>query len=149
LASSEKPKTFLSQLDDHKRAIYDSMSDVEKADYEAEGRLLEEHFAQPDVQARMRAAVSSSLGELSRQSPAFREERMGKYKPGFMSLGEEPSDEIGPDPEFEEDDISSIAHGDLEQHRELREYARLAAWEMPLLASAYKKFARISADDTY
>lgn len=36
---------------------------------------------------------------------------------------------------FEEDDIMSMAHGKLEEFREYREYARIAAWEMPLLSS--------------
>lgn len=44
------------------------------------------------------------------------------------------TEEVGED-EFEEDDILSMAHGKLEEHRELREYARLAIWEMPLLSS--------------
>lgn len=37
--------------------------------------------------------------------------------------------------EFDEDDIMSMAHGKLEEFREYREYARIAAWEMPLLSS--------------
>lgn len=37
--------------------------------------------------------------------------------------------------EFDEDDIMSMAHGKLEEHREYREYARITAWEMPLLSS--------------
>lgn len=59
-----------------------------------------------------------------------------KQKQGFSNLGEAPFDSLE-DPEFEEDDITSLAHGELEQHREYREYARLAAWEMPLLSSTY------------
>ncbi|KAK0616254.1 mitochondrial ribosomal subunit protein-domain-containing protein [Immersiella caudata] len=43
------------------------------------------------------------------------------------------TDEIGED-DFEEDDMTSMAHGKLEEHREYREYARIAIWEMPLLA---------------
>ena len=57
-----------------------------------------------------------------------------KPKDGLMSMGEEPGEGME-DPEFEEDDITSIAHGQLEQHREYREYMRIAAWEMPLLSS--------------
>lgn len=37
--------------------------------------------------------------------------------------------------EFNEDDITSMAHGKLDEIREMRHYARLAVWEMPLLAS--------------
>ena len=35
--------------------------------------------------------------------------------------------------EWQFDDISSAGHDELEQHREAREYARIAAYEMPLL----------------
>lgn len=52
---------------------------------------------------------------------------------GYVQMGER--EDIGPDDEYGEDDITSIAHRELEQHREIREYTRLAAWEMPLLAS--------------
>jgi small subunit ribosomal protein S35 len=50
-------------------------------------------------------------------------------------------DEDDPEPnteehdEFDEDDITAMAHGKLEEIREMRNYARLAVWEMPLLAS--------------
>ncbi|KAK0615018.1 mitochondrial ribosomal subunit protein-domain-containing protein, partial [Bombardia bombarda] len=49
------------------------------------------------------------------------------------------TDEVGED-DFEEDDILSMAHGKLEEHREFREYARIAVWEMPLLSKLAKKF---------
>ncbi|KAL7270974.1 37S ribosomal protein S24, mitochondrial [Rhizina undulata] len=42
--------------------------------------------------------------------------------------------------EWEFDDISSIAHGELEQHREARHYARIAAYEMPQLTALCKPF---------
>lgn len=44
------------------------------------------------------------------------------------------TDELGED-DFEEDDIMAMGHAKLEEHREMREYARLAVWEMPLLSS--------------
>lgn len=37
--------------------------------------------------------------------------------------------------DFEEDDIMPAAHAKLEDHRDMREYARIAIWEMPLLSS--------------
>lgn len=37
--------------------------------------------------------------------------------------------------EFDEDDMTDIAHAKLEEQREQREYSRIAVWEMPLLAS--------------
>ncbi|KAH7148756.1 mitochondrial ribosomal subunit protein-domain-containing protein [Dactylonectria macrodidyma] len=42
--------------------------------------------------------------------------------------------------EFDEDDITSMAHGKLDQIREMRNYARLAVWEMPLLSKLAKPF---------
>jgi small subunit ribosomal protein S35 len=44
------------------------------------------------------------------------------------------TDEIGED-DFEEDDMMAMGHAKLEEHREFREYARVAVWEMPLLSS--------------
>lgn len=43
--------------------------------------------------------------------------------------------EAADEEDFSEDDIMSMAHGKLEEHREYREYARIAAWQMPLLSS--------------
>jgi len=37
--------------------------------------------------------------------------------------------------DFDEDDITSMAHGKLDELREYRHYARITAWEMPLLSS--------------
>lgn len=67
----------------------------------------------------------------------------GKQKQGLFNMGEEPG--MGSeDPEFQEDDITSLAHGQLEQHREYREYMRIAAWEMPLLTSQYNQMRTIN-----
>lgn len=44
----------------------------------------------------------------------------------FTNTDEEP---------FDEDDMTSMAHGKLDQVKEMRHYARLAVWEMPLLSS--------------
>lgn len=70
-------------------------------------------------------------------------ERLPKGR-GLMALpedGDEPDDPFptsaieDPDPLVEGDDITPLAHAELDQHREMRQYARLAAWEMPLLSS--------------
>jgi len=46
------------------------------------------------------------------------------------------------DPAYEDDDLSSLAHKELDQHRELREMVRVAAWEMPLLGRLHKPYQR-------
>lgn len=63
--------------------------------------------------------------------------RRQKLKQTFLNMGDpEPFEDDNF--EFEADtheELSSLAHGELEHHREMRHYARLAAWEMPLLSS--------------
>lgn len=51
---------------------------------------------------------------------------------------EDPYTHTDEDP-FDEDDITSMAHGKLEEVKEMRHYARLAVWEMPLLASEFRR----------
>lgn len=48
---------------------------------------------------------------------------------------------------FDEDDIMSMAHGKLEEFREYREYARIAAWEMPLLSKLARPFEPPTAEE--
>jgi small subunit ribosomal protein S35 len=71
--------------------------------------------------------------------PAFPWQRRKEKVPRtFMNEGEDDAVDGFPETEEEESaNISSLAHGELEQHREMRHYARLAAWEMPMLASEY------------
>ncbi|KAJ4302560.1 37S ribosomal protein S24, mitochondrial [Collariella sp. IMI 366227] len=56
------------------------------------------------------------------------------------------TDEIGED-DFEEDDIMAMGHAKLEEHREFREYARIAVWEMPLLSKLAKPFKAPAEDE--
>lgn len=94
---------------------------------------LESAFAQliKDYGHQVRSSTPPEL----REALPFREPRLGRTKSGLLNLNPTPADMPEEDPEFEEDDITSLAHGELEQHREFRHYARLAAWEMPLLTS--------------
>ena len=76
-------------------------------------------------------------GKYLRIKPPKRIEKKPYIPEGFFNLNE-PEDKYGDDEE--EGDISSLAHGELEKHREQREYARLAAWEMPMLSSTLPLF---------
>lgn len=60
------------------------------------------------------------------------ERRERPAREGFWMEGEA---DMGEDEEWHGDDITSTGHAELEQQREIREYMRIAAWEMPLLAS--------------
>ncbi|KAF2426473.1 hypothetical protein EJ08DRAFT_593660 [Tothia fuscella] len=70
----------------------------------------------------------------------IREERKDrKEDPGFFNYGEE-NEDVGEDEDFQGDDLPSAGHGEVDQHRELREYARLAAWELPMLHKLAQPF---------
>jgi hypothetical protein len=71
------------------------------------------------------AAPRRNLANAATQEGTGKPHRVQKYERG-QELDEDRN------PKFE--DISSIAHGELEQHREIRHYARIAAYEMPSLA---------------
>ncbi|GAB1737400.1 hypothetical protein NU219Hw_g1545t1 [Hortaea werneckii] len=58
----------------------------------------------------------------------------------FLTSFPESSQDATRDPMYEEDDISSLGHSELEQHRELRDMVRIAAWEMPLLTTLHQPF---------
>ncbi|KAL0942192.1 mitochondrial 37S ribosomal protein mS35 [Colletotrichum truncatum] len=49
--------------------------------------------------------------------------------------------------EFDEDDITPMAHGKLDEIREHRHYHRIMAWEMPLLAKLAKPFEPPAKDE--
>lgn len=66
-------------------------------------------------------------------------------KQGFWAEGE-PG--MGPDEDYYGDDITSHGHGELQRHRELREYARLIAWELPLLSRTLSTIQTTSTPHT-
>ncbi|KAK2612325.1 37S ribosomal protein S24, mitochondrial [Conoideocrella luteorostrata] len=68
-------------------------------------------------------------------------------KSSFWFDEEDPETNTEEHDEFDEDDITSMAHGKLEEVREMRHYARLAAWEMPLLAKFAKPFVPPKEDE--
>jgi small subunit ribosomal protein S35 len=99
--------------------------DAEMEGHEAYMKMLKE-----EVKEKARASTQPFVLPLRRK----------KLKQTFMNMGEpEPWEEEGM-LQDDHDDITSLAHGELEQHREMRHYARLAAWEMPLLSSRWYPF---------
>ena len=52
-------------------------------------------------------------------------------QPGVTYTTSEEQEDLS---KMDESNLSALAHRELEQHRELREMVRLAAWEMPLLS---------------
>ncbi|KAK4150716.1 mitochondrial ribosomal subunit protein-domain-containing protein [Chaetomidium leptoderma] len=87
--------------------------------------------------------------KLTDQSAPLRRAYQPK-KDSFWNAEETDTDlitgEVGED-DFEEDDIMALGHAKLEEHREFREYARIAVWEMPLLSKLAKPFQPPTADE--
>lgn len=130
-----KPYVFeLSSLSPESRDLYNTLSSEERVEFEETSQKIHEHMTSPAVESELQDAVSQAVQELAAEEPKL-EFKIPKIKPGFLAMGEEDPQDIGEDDEFEGDDITSTAHGQLEQHREIREYMRIAAWEMPMLSS--------------
>ena len=123
-------------LDPAARAQYDVLSPEEKLDYQKVHKGLYDYMTSPKIRAELNTEVSQASHEIEREFPEP-EIRLPSLKRGFIALGEDHPQDVGEDEEFQGDDITSLAHGELEQHREMREYARIAAWEMPMLSSMY------------
>ena len=131
-----KSSLAYSVLDANDRDQYDLLSPDERQEFEKHAQLLYEHFNSPSVESKLSSMVSEVSNEVDVESPPLPViPSSGRFRPGLLAMGEEDDEDVGEDDTFQGDEISSIAHGELEQHREIREYARIAAWEMPLLSS--------------
>lgn len=86
----------------------------------------------PEVESKLKGVVGEAIHEVVTQVriPKIQPPRL---KLGLFSMGEEDPAITGEDKEFEGDDITSLAHVDSEQHRELRDYARIAAWDYAVI----------------
>ncbi|KAE8349869.1 mitochondrial ribosomal subunit protein-domain-containing protein [Aspergillus coremiiformis] len=128
-------------LTEQERSMYDMLSPEEQEQFNAENRRMVEEFNDPRKRAAAFAEIEKSVNDIEREIPLrFDETRTRKL--GFW--GEEEDDEFchveDADEDFHDDDITSMAHAQLEVHREIREYARIAAWDMPLLSKLAKPF---------
>ncbi len=127
-------KFSLAELDPEEREAYNSLSPEERKEWQEESKKMHDYMASPDIEQELASDVALAAQEYAEESPHV-EVNIPRIKPGLMAMGEVEEQDTGEDEEFEGDDITSLGHGELEQHREMREYARIAAWEMPLLSS--------------
>ncbi|KAM0499669.1 37S ribosomal protein S24, mitochondrial [Verticillium nonalfalfae] len=94
---------------------------------------LNDFLSAEEPELRKEQAFDAQYRELIRQKPAQRSSLF------YDELDPETvTEDTGA--EFDEDDITSLAHGKLDEIREHRHYARVAAWEMPLLSKLAKPF---------
>lgn len=133
-AASNPFKFDLSTLDSSEREIYDSLDNEKKQQWRDISQEEHEYMNSPEVESNLQGFASNAAYDTSQEIPHY-DIKIPRIKSGIFAMGEVEEQDSGEDEEFEGDDITSHAHGDLEQHREMREYARIAAWEMPLLSS--------------
>lgn len=127
-------KFSLSDLDADERSSYNSLPPDERQQWREEAQEMHDYMTRPEVESALHGEVSRAVRETAQESPP-QQSTQRRIKPGFFAMGELEAQDTGEDEEFDNDDITSLAHGELEQHREMRHYARIAAWEMPLLSS--------------
>jgi small subunit ribosomal protein S35 len=126
---------FLASLDERGRAFYDSLSPEEKIEYERDVLRLDEYMNSPEVKARLNAQLARAVRELEMEEGPERVEPRKPFREGLLAMGETDPEDVGEDEAFQGDDMTTMGHGELDQHREMREYARIISWEMPLLSS--------------
>lgn len=111
----------------------DAGDPMETIDWAAEVASAPQDSEKYEVQKDIEEGFDKLLGTLTKDE--INEDKKEWIEEGFFNYGEDNPRLVGEDEEFDGDDISTQGHEELEQHRELREYARLAAWELPLLHS--------------
>jgi small subunit ribosomal protein S35 len=88
------------------------------------------------LEATLRETPGWASEDRALDEDLFRDDSGDKpNKSSFWFDEDDPETNTEEHDEFDEDDITSMAHGKLDEMRDMRHYARLAIWEMPLLAS--------------
>lgn len=119
--------------------MYDMMAPEQRAQFDAENRRLVAEFNDVEKRAAMFAELDKKVNQIDKEEDLRFEDIRGKQR-GFWA--EDDPDEFAQvedgDEEINDDEITAMAHAELELHREVREYARIAAWDMPMLSSKFK-----------
>lgn len=126
-------------LPPEERAQYETLSQADRENYLG----LQNHyiavFEQPEDDEALEEAIDRLDREIEKESP-FEFESKVSLRPGELGFwAEDEPDEMGVvedgDDEYDESMITAVAENELELHREIRQYTRVAAWDMPLLSS--------------
>lgn len=116
--------------------MYDMLSPEERAAFDAENQRIVADFNDLEKRAAAFAEIQKSVDQIDKQEDIRFEDIRPKTK-GFWA--EDDGDEMAQvedgDEDIQDNEITSMAHAELEMHREMREYARIAAWDMPMLSS--------------
>ena len=134
------PKELITAADlgPEERAEYETLSKKEQESYLA----LQNHYAAIFESAESEEAMSALVDQVHHEVEAETEPLdfpvvgFSKRDEGYWAMDED--DEFGQVEDVDEEDesdITSTAHNELDLHREVREYTRVIAWDMPLLQS--------------
>lgn len=119
--------------------MYDMMAPDQREQFDAENRRLVAEFNDVEKRAAMFAELDKKVNQIDKEEDLRFEDIRGKQR-GFWA--EDDPDEFAQvedgDEEINDDEITAMAHAELELHREVREYARIAAWDMPMLSSKFE-----------
>ncbi|KAL4887045.1 mitochondrial ribosomal subunit protein-domain-containing protein [Aspergillus karnatakaensis] len=135
------PEYSLDILTKEERQMYDLMSPEEQEAFHSENRRAVAHFNDPGSRAAKFSEIDKQFQQMHRRDPPPVWFQQQKKVRGFWA--EDEDDEFGlweDNDDYHDDDITSMAHAEVELHREVREYARIAAWEMPSLSKLAKPF---------
>ena len=128
-------------LDPEERTEYETLSQPDRENYLGLRNHYVAMFEQPDDDsATIDREVQKLDREIEKEAPLEFETTTNKLKPGEVGFwAEDEDDELGryedADDDWDESMINAVAESELELHREIREYTRVAAWDMPLLSS--------------
>lgn len=138
------PEYSVENFTDAEKSMYELMSSEERAVFDAENKRFVKMWNDPARRANTENMIDFLAGQIDKESK-MRFEDVREKNRGFWA--EEEEDEFSNaedgDDTFNDDEITSMAHAELELHREVREYARIAAWDMPLLSSMLSRVASI------
>lgn len=144
--SSIKENFTIEDLDPDGRAQFDRSSPEDQDEMRQALRSLKKGDTPESLSRQLgameefdEAEIAREVDKIDRQAPiSFREVKPNKTNVGFWA--EDEDDEFGQvfdnDDEFHDDEITTPAHAQLDLHRDMREYQRRVAWDMPLLRSA-------------
>jgi hypothetical protein len=140
--SKKKTKPFTpADFTPEERADFEQLSKEQQATELTRINAIQDALDNGELDEEIDAEVTEMAREIDREVEPLRfiDYRARGPEVGFWADDED--DEFGQveddDDDVSEEDITSVAHSQLELHREMREYARIVAWDMPLLKSKW------------
>ncbi|KAI9893916.1 MAG: 37S ribosomal protein S24, mitochondrial [Vezdaea aestivalis] len=131
---------FPESLDHDARLEYESLGPEERAKADEKFNQFEEQMKDPAIAEILREGNETYPTPFENSYPENVE--FPRPAPGLINMGESALQDDGEDDDelAEGDDITTLGHLELEAHRDFRKYARVIAWEMPLLFSKFALF---------